>query len=61
MESDVRTWPGMRSEYSWIPPGEAPSQTGPHQVGVSFSRHRAAVFESAERTVGADIGARRVR
>jgi AraC family transcriptional regulator len=53
--SDVRLWPGMRSEYSWIPPGESPSQTGPHQVGVSFSRHRAAVFESAERTVDADI------
>src|SRR5215470_7014701 len=34
----------MRSEYSWIPPGESPSHTGPHQVGVSFSRHRASVF-----------------
>jgi len=55
VRSDVRRWPGMRSEYSWIPPGEAPSQTGPHQVGVSFSRHRAAVFESGERTVGGDI------
>jgi AraC family transcriptional regulator len=53
--SDVRRWPGMRSEYSWLPPGKVPTRTGPHQVGVSFSQHRAAVFESAERTVDADI------
>jgi AraC family transcriptional regulator len=53
--SDVRHWPGMRSEYSWIVPGEGPTRTGPHQVGVSFSQHRAAVFESGERTVDADI------
>jgi AraC family transcriptional regulator len=45
----------MRSEYSWIPAGNGPTRTGPYQVGVSFSQHRAAVFESAELTVGADI------
>ena len=45
----------MRSEYSWIPAGEGPTRTGPYQVGVSFSEHRAAVYESAERTVDADI------
>jgi AraC family transcriptional regulator len=45
----------MRSEYSWLPPGDGPTRTGPHQVGVSFSQHRHAVFESAERTVDADI------
>jgi AraC family transcriptional regulator len=53
--TDVRQWPGMRSEYSWIPPGEGPTRTGPVQVGVSFSHHRAAVYESARRTVEADI------
>lgn len=55
MTSDVRHWPGMRSEYSWLAAGDGPTRTGPHQVGVSFSQHWAAVFESAERTVDADI------
>jgi AraC family transcriptional regulator len=45
----------MRSEYSWIPAGNGPTRTGPYQVGVSFSQHRAAVFETAQRTVDADI------
>lgn len=45
----------MRSEYSWIPAGNGPTRTGPYQVGVSFSEHRAAVFETAQRTVDADI------
>jgi AraC family transcriptional regulator len=45
----------MRSEYSWIPPGEAPSFTGPNQVGVSFSAHRGAVFETSGRTREADV------
>jgi AraC family transcriptional regulator len=53
--TDVRQWPGMRSEYSWIPAGEGSTRTGPDQVGVSFSHHRAAVYESASRTVQADI------
>jgi AraC family transcriptional regulator len=53
--SNVRLWPGMRSEYSWIPPGAGPTRTGPYQVGVSFSQHHAAVYESAERTVDGDI------
>ena len=55
MTSSVRQWPGMRSEYSWIPAGNGPTRTGPYQVGVSFSQHRAAVFETAQRTVDADI------
>jgi AraC family transcriptional regulator len=54
--TDVRQWPGMRSEYSWIEPGEVPGGTGPHQAGVSFSQHHAAVYELAGRTVEADIG-----
>lgn len=55
--TDVLHWPGMRSEYSWIPPGEGATRTEPHQVGVSFSHHRAAVYEHATRTVEADIPA----
>jgi AraC family transcriptional regulator len=53
--TDVLYWPGMRSEYSWIPPGEAPSFTGPNQVGVSFSAHRGTAFETAGRTREADV------
>lgn len=53
--TDVRQWPGMRSEYSWIPPGAGPTRTEPGQVGVSFSHHRAVVYEFASRTVEADI------
>jgi AraC family transcriptional regulator len=53
--TDVLYWPGMRSEYSWIPPGEAPSLTGPNQVGVSFSAHGGTVYETAGRTREADI------
>ena len=30
-------WPGMRSEYAYIPAGEDPGTTGRHQIGVSFS------------------------
>jgi len=45
----------MRSEYSWIPPGEAPSFTGTNQVGVSFSAHRGTVFETSGRTREADV------
>lgn len=47
----------MRSEYSWIPPGGNAGRTEPHQVGVSFSSHQGAVYESAGRTVEADIAA----
>jgi AraC family transcriptional regulator len=45
----------MRSEYSWIGPGEGAGETGPYQAGVSFSQHHAAVYESAGHTVEADI------
>ncbi len=45
----------MRSEYSWIPGGGSAGRTEPHQVGVSFSSHQGAVYESAGRTVEADI------
>jgi AraC family transcriptional regulator len=55
--TDVRHWPGMRSEYSWIPAGESAGRTEPNQVGVSFTNHRAAVYESDGKTVQADIAA----
>jgi AraC family transcriptional regulator len=51
----VLHWPGMRSEYAWLPPHREPTVTGPHQVGVSFSRHSGQEYESAGRTVRADI------
>lgn len=45
----------MRSEYSWLPGGGSSTRTKPHQVGVSFSAHRGAVFESGGRVRSADI------
>jgi AraC family transcriptional regulator len=47
----------MRSEYSRIPPGEGAGRTEPNQIGVSFTHHRAAVYESDGRTVESDIAA----
>jgi AraC family transcriptional regulator len=43
----VRHWPGMRSEYSWLPADGGVSTTKPHQVGVSFSAHPRLVHELA--------------
>jgi AraC family transcriptional regulator len=53
----VLRWPGMRSEYAWIPAGCGPTRTKPNQVGVSFSAHRGVVFQTANQTVEADIPA----
>lgn len=53
--ADVRQWPGMRSEYSWLPAGGDGTRTKPYQIGVSFSAHRGAVFESGGRVGSADI------
>jgi AraC family transcriptional regulator len=53
--SSVIHWPGMRSEYAWLPPHDEPTVTKPHQVGVSFSRHSGQEYESAGRAVRADI------
>lgn len=53
----VIAWPGMRSEYSWLPPHREPTVTGPYQVGVSFSAHRGQELESAGRARRADIRA----
>lgn len=53
--TSVRQWPGMRSEYSWIPAGSGPTLTKSGQVGVSFSQHRGAVYEWADRTIQGDI------
>ena len=49
------SWPGMRSEYAWIPAEGGPTRTKPNQVGVSFSAHHGAVYETANRTVEGDI------
>ncbi|MPZ62367.1 MAG: helix-turn-helix domain-containing protein [Propionibacteriales bacterium] len=35
----IRRWPGMRSEYSWLPPDDTETATRPYQIGVSFSAH----------------------
>ena len=53
----MRQWPGMRTEYSWIPPNGEPMRTAPGQVGVSFSSHQALVYESGQRTVETDLAA----
>jgi AraC family transcriptional regulator len=55
VRAGVLCWPGMRSEYAWIPAGSGPTRTRPNQVGVSFSAHHGAVFETADRTVESDI------
>lgn len=53
--ADVLSWPGMRSEYAWVPAGCGPTRTGPGQVGVSFSPHRGVVYQTADQTAEADI------
>ena len=55
VRTHVRRWPGMRSEYSWIPAGDSPGRTAPYQIGVSFSHHDAAVYEADGRTRSSDI------
>ncbi|WP_163508177.1 helix-turn-helix transcriptional regulator [Fodinicola acaciae] len=50
-------WPGMRSEYNWLPPAGSVTRTKPHQVGVSFTAHRGAVFGLPGRSSTADIRA----
>ena len=42
-------WPGMRSEYAWLPPHEGFSVTEAYQIGASFSNHRGLVFNHAGR------------
>ncbi len=53
--TDVRQWPGMRTEYSWLPAHDGATRTGTDQVGVSFSHHHKAVYEVGDRTVEGDI------
>jgi AraC family transcriptional regulator len=48
-------WPGMRSEYAYIPPGEDAGTTEKGQIGVSFSGHSQAVYESGGRIAESDI------
>ena len=55
--TSVREWPGMRSEYSWIPPDGEPMRTAPDQIGVSFSSHHALVYASGQHTVETDLAA----
>jgi AraC family transcriptional regulator len=55
--TSVRQWPGMRSEYSWIPPSGEPTRTAPDQIGVSFSSHKALVYEAGQRTIETDLAA----
>jgi AraC family transcriptional regulator len=55
--SSVIHWPGMRSEYAWLPAPHGPTTTKPHQVGVSFSGHHDLVYESAGRALRSDVAA----
>lgn len=55
--STVIQWQGRRSEYAWLPPHEDPTETKPHQIGVSFTPRRGLVRESAGRTVNSDVDA----
>ncbi len=51
----VRQWPGMRSEYSWLPPHDHVTVTKPYQIGVSFTSHRNVVQEREGRAVELDV------
>ncbi len=53
--SSVLHWPGMRSEYSRLPPHEGETRTKPNQIGISFSAHRALVRQWGDRRVEADV------
>jgi AraC family transcriptional regulator len=48
-------WPGLRTEYAWLPPHEGASHTKPRQVGVSFSAHQGIVCEHTGRVHERDI------
>ena len=48
-------WPGIRTEYAWLPPHEGASHTKPRQIGVSFSSHHGIVCTHAGRSHQRDI------
>jgi AraC family transcriptional regulator len=51
----ARHWPGMRSEYNWLPPHDHVTVTQPYQIGVSFTEHHGVVHERDGRTVEMDV------
>ena len=51
----VRHWPGLRSEYSWLPPDGSVTTTAPNHIGVSFSAHDHVGHEAAGRAGYIDI------
>jgi AraC family transcriptional regulator len=51
----VRHWPGMRSEYNWLPPHDHVTVTRPYQIGVSFTEHHGVVQERDGRAVELDV------
>lgn len=54
MASGVRSWPGLRTEYAWLPVHGEPTTTGGQQIGIAFSGHQRLVYEASGRTVQAD-------
>lgn len=52
--SGVRSWPGLRTEYAWLPEHRDPTTTGGQQIGIAFSGHRQLVYEASGQTVQAD-------
>ncbi|WP_166351567.1 AraC family transcriptional regulator [Phytoactinopolyspora limicola] len=46
---NIQRWPGMRSEYSWLPPDRGVTVTKPFQIGVSFSTHDRLVYTEGGR------------
>jgi AraC family transcriptional regulator len=51
----VRQWPGLRSEYAWLPPHDGATVTGAHQIGVAFTGHRGLVHDLGGRPRQGDI------
>jgi AraC family transcriptional regulator len=46
----VRHWPGLRSEYAWLTPGDRVTVTGAGQIGIAFTGHRDLVYATGGRS-----------
>jgi AraC family transcriptional regulator len=55
-ESELE-WPGMRSEYAWVPPHAGSMLTKPNQIGISFSQHQGLVHARAGQEREIDVPA----
>jgi hypothetical protein len=52
--TSVLQWPGLPTEYAWLPPTGAVTTTGAGQIRVAFTGHANMVRSSAGCTVRTD-------